>query len=482
MADKMFENNQVSIIGEIVSDFQFSHEVYGEGFYMMEVSVRRLSDCMDYIPVMVSERLINVEGDYIGKSVYIGGQFRSFNRHEEKKNRLVLSVFARELEVLDSDYDEDAANQIFLDGYICKEAIYRKTPLGREIADLLVAVNRSYGKSDYIPCICWGRNARFASTFEVGTHVQIWGRIQSRDYVKKLSETQEVERTKYEAEHDLLTGMYNKTAGMQRIREYIDNMTDEDSASLVFVDIDDFKSVNDTYGHAVGDYWIEKVAKFLRSDCYEEDVACRYGGDEYVVLHKGLSDISVLESKVIRFARKLQRKAMERVQNVHCSAGICQINGSGFSTEECMNVADTALYEAKKKGKNASVIHSISRDGTDRVTVLDKIETDIKKAQSRVEARISYMYTDIIYVNYENNKYRVIKGDSELNNAVSCANNYDEVIGLISNRFESDRSRKIVRDFLSRERMESYTGGNMGYIFSSLCDSLKFILYICYVI
>ena len=126
MADKMFENNQVSIIGEIVSDFQFSHEVYGEGFYMMEVSVRRLSDCMDYIPVMVSERLINVEGDYIGKSVYIGGQFRSFNRHEEKKNRLVLSVFARELEVLDSDYDEDAANQIFLDGYICKEAIYRK--------------------------------------------------------------------------------------------------------------------------------------------------------------------------------------------------------------------------------------------------------------------------------------------------------------------------------------------------------------------
>lgn len=109
MADKMFENNQVSIIGEIVSDFQFSHEVYGEGFYMMEVSVRRLSDCMDYIPVMVSERLINVEGDYIGKSVYIGGQFRSFNRHEEKKNRLVLSVFARELEILDSDYDEDAA-------------------------------------------------------------------------------------------------------------------------------------------------------------------------------------------------------------------------------------------------------------------------------------------------------------------------------------------------------------------------------------
>ena len=197
MADKMFENNQVSIIGEIVSDFQYSHEVYGEGFYMMEVSVRRLSDFVDYIPVMVSERIIDVEADYIGQLVYISGQFRSFNRHEERKNRLVLSVFARELEILEPDCDEDAGNQIFLDGYICKEAIYRKTPLGREIADLLVAVNRSYGKSDYIPCICCGRNARFAAGFEVGTHVQIWGRIQSRDYVKKLSETQVEQRTAY---------------------------------------------------------------------------------------------------------------------------------------------------------------------------------------------------------------------------------------------------------------------------------------------
>ena len=198
MADKIFENNQVSIVGEIVSDFRFSHEVYGEGFYMMEVSVRRLSDFVDYIPVMVSERIIDVEADYIGQLVYISGQFRSFNRHEERKNRLVLSVFARELEILEPDCDEDAGNQIFLDGYICKEAIYRKTPLGREIADLLVAVNRSYGKSDYIPCICWGRNARFAAGFEVGTHVQIWGRIQSRDYVKKLSETQVEQRTAYE--------------------------------------------------------------------------------------------------------------------------------------------------------------------------------------------------------------------------------------------------------------------------------------------
>ena len=196
MADKMCENNQVSIVGEIISGFEYSHEVYGEGFYMMEVSVRRLSDFVDYIPVMVSERLIDVTADYVGQEVYIGGQFRSFNRHEEKKNRLILTVFARELEIIEEN--EEAENQIFLDGYICKEAVYRKTPLGREIADLLVAVNRSYGKSDYIPCICWGRNARYASGFEVGAHVQIWGRIQSRDYVKKLDENSVEQRTAYE--------------------------------------------------------------------------------------------------------------------------------------------------------------------------------------------------------------------------------------------------------------------------------------------
>lgn len=165
---------------------------------MVEISVNRLSNFVDYIPVMVSERLIDVSGDYRGAYVYITGQFRSFNRHEEQKNRLVLSVFARELEILNDATEEDASNQIFLDGYICKEAVYRKTPLGREIADLLVAVNRSYGKSDYIPCICWGRNARFASTFEVGTHVQIWGRIQSREYVKKINETEAEQRVAYE--------------------------------------------------------------------------------------------------------------------------------------------------------------------------------------------------------------------------------------------------------------------------------------------
>ena len=198
MADKLFENNQVTMIGEIVSEFEFSHEVYGAGFYLVDISVSRLSDSVDYIPLMVSERLVDVTQSYIGETISVSGQFRSYNRHEEKKNRLILSVFVRELEFVDEIEDDIKSNQIYLDGYICKEPIYRKTPLGREIADLLVAVNRSYGKSDYIPCICWGRNARYASSFEVGSHVEVYGRIQSREYIKKIGEEQTEKRVAYE--------------------------------------------------------------------------------------------------------------------------------------------------------------------------------------------------------------------------------------------------------------------------------------------
>ena len=198
MSDKIIENNQVSIVGEVVSDFSFSHEVFGEGFYMLNVSVKRLSDSCDVIPLMISERLIDVNEDYRGLYIRAAGQFRSYNRHEEKKNRLVLSVFVRELEFIEEEVENAKTNQIFLDGYICKMPVYRKTPLGREIADILLAVNRPYGKSDYIPCICWGRNARFASGFEVGGHTQIWGRIQSREYMKKIDEEESERRVAYE--------------------------------------------------------------------------------------------------------------------------------------------------------------------------------------------------------------------------------------------------------------------------------------------
>ena len=198
MSDKIIEKNQITIMGKVATEFSFSHEVFGEGFYMVEVEVKRLSNSEDRIPLMISERLIDVTQDYTGEYIMVHGQFRSYNRHEEQKNRLVLSVFVREISFMEEEPDGTKTNSIWLDGYICKEPIYRKTPLGREIADLLLAVNRPYGKSDYIPCICWGRNARYASGFEVGEHVQLLGRIQSREYVKRISDTETEKRIAYE--------------------------------------------------------------------------------------------------------------------------------------------------------------------------------------------------------------------------------------------------------------------------------------------
>ena len=198
MTDKVIENNGVTVMGEIISEFTFSHEVFGEGFYMVDVKVKRLSDSYDIIPVMVSERLLDTEMDYRGMYICVNGQFRSYNRHEEKKNKLILSVFAREVDFLDEMEDGIRSNQVYLDGYICKEPIYRKTPLGREIADVLLAVNRPYGKSDYIPCIFWGRNARYASSFQVGERCVLWGRIQSREYMKRIDEENSEKRVAFE--------------------------------------------------------------------------------------------------------------------------------------------------------------------------------------------------------------------------------------------------------------------------------------------
>lgn len=196
--DKTIENNQVSLSGRIISPFRFSHEVFGEGFYLFDLSIGRLSDSCDIIPVMASERLLDIHEDHIGRFAEITGQFRSYNYHVENKNRLLLSVFAREVILSDEEPASAKPNSIFLDGFVCKQPVYRKTPLGREIADVLLAVNRPYGKSDYIPCICWGRNARFADSFSIGGHVQLWGRIQSREYQKKLSETETEKRIAYE--------------------------------------------------------------------------------------------------------------------------------------------------------------------------------------------------------------------------------------------------------------------------------------------
>jgi primosomal replication protein N len=192
------ENNVVTISGKIITDLVFSHEVYGEGFYSFMLEVPRLSELSDVIPVTISERLLTCEKPDIGKYVEIEGQFRSYNSFTSEGNKLILTVFAREITFLDGEGSIRNPNQIFLNGYVCKKPIYRTTPFGREITDILLAVNRPYNKSDYIPCIAWGRNARYSETFSVGDNVKLWGRIQSRTYQKKLDTGEVLTKTAYE--------------------------------------------------------------------------------------------------------------------------------------------------------------------------------------------------------------------------------------------------------------------------------------------
>ena len=185
------ENNHIILVGKVTSDKRCSHEIYGEKFYIFDLSVPRLSGTSDIIPITVSERLM-VGGDLpVGTKITVEGQFRSYNSYGEGKNKLVLTVFAKNIEMLEDQESEIEAkkdfvsNEVTLIGYICKKPIYRQTPFGREIADILLAVNRAYSKSDYIPCIAWGRTARFCENMEVGTEVKVVGRVQSRQYEKK---------------------------------------------------------------------------------------------------------------------------------------------------------------------------------------------------------------------------------------------------------------------------------------------------------
>ena len=188
------KNNKVYLYGEIVSEAEFSHEVYGEGFYEFKVRVMRLSGQADILPVTVSERIMT-EDMKVGSYICALGQFRSYNKLEGGKSRLMLTVFVREL--LESQPGKNP-NSVVLSGYICKPPVYRTTPFNREIADLLVAVNRSYNKSDYIPAIAWGRNARFVRNLSVGDKIALSGRIQSREYQKKQPDESFVTMTAYE--------------------------------------------------------------------------------------------------------------------------------------------------------------------------------------------------------------------------------------------------------------------------------------------
>lgn len=183
--DQQYENNRVCVSGAFGQEPVFSHNLFGENFFTTTLLVDRLSGAKDVLPVTLSDRLMSqcrIEPD---APVMIHGQLRSYNKHVDGSNRLVLTVFARSITA--EDGLTACINEIVLEGYVCKRPVYRMTPFSREIADLLIAVNRSYNKSDYLPCIAWGRNARFASELEVGSRVRVLGRIQSREYQKSIN-------------------------------------------------------------------------------------------------------------------------------------------------------------------------------------------------------------------------------------------------------------------------------------------------------
>lgn len=196
MVEGLLSTNKVYIEGIIVSELSFSHEMYGEGFYNFNVEVPRLSETADILPITVSERLFASMDMSSGQKIKVEGQLRSYNKFIDGGNRLILTIFARDIKPIEEI--SKSPNQIFIEGFICKSPIYRTTPFGREITDLLVAVNRPYNKSDYIPAIAWGRNARFSSTLTIGSHIKVWGRVQSREYEKKLSEESSIKKTAYE--------------------------------------------------------------------------------------------------------------------------------------------------------------------------------------------------------------------------------------------------------------------------------------------
>jgi len=229
MMDNLMLNNKIYLEGKVISELQFSHEMYGEGFYTFNIEVPRLSESKDILFITISERLIGGMDVKIGTEIIVEGQLRSYNKFVDGGNRLILTVFARNIELCVERSKNP--NQIFLDGFICKEPVYRTTPFGREISDMLLAVNRAYNKSDYIPTIAWGRNSRFCKSLKVSDNIRIWGRLQSREYQKKISDTETIKKIAYEV----------SISKMEKVNKDKDDETVEERTSFSHEDEENYE-------------------------------------------------------------------------------------------------------------------------------------------------------------------------------------------------------------------------------------------------
>ena len=185
--------NQILLRGELDTLPAFSHESHGRRFYSFTLAVERLSGTMDLLHCVAAEELVQALDPSGGEMVELIGQVRSFNNRSGAGRRLVISAYAEQLRTC----DDEPANEVILCGSICRQPIFRRTPLGREICDLMLAVNRPYRRADYLPCILWGHTAQHCANFPVGTTLQLTGRLQSRTYVKQL-ETGSEQRVAYE--------------------------------------------------------------------------------------------------------------------------------------------------------------------------------------------------------------------------------------------------------------------------------------------
>lgn len=229
MESTYFDNNKVQLSGTAESEPAFSHLIYGEKFYLFKLKVPRLSDNFDMINITISERFFPYLKPKIGDNLKIEGQFRSYNNFTDTGSRLILTVFVKNIDYVTYEDEIQNPNSIYLNGYICKPPVYRTTPFKREISDILLAVNRSYNKSDYIPCIAWGRNAKFAESLCVGDNLKIRGRIQSREYQKKISDEEFETKTAFEVSISKLEFATDEISEIENTEEEFDDILDIDN-------------------------------------------------------------------------------------------------------------------------------------------------------------------------------------------------------------------------------------------------------------
>lgn len=285
---------------------------------------------------------------------------------------------------------------------------------------------------------------------------QIMFIVDALSVTQKLDESQTAYlKAIHAAAHDPMTGLWNKPSALKQIQVCLEHMEPDDSASLLFVDIDNFKSLNDNYGHIIGDFWIKEIASLLASSCRMDDIVCRFGGDEFLIFLNGTADINLLQKKMHQFSNHLALKSMERGQNVHCSIGICQIFGNGYTLNQCIETADRALYEVKEHGKNSCTVYRVDRNASDTPT---KVSLDLKpsfRMQEKFYQKIITMFSTVFYYDAVSGSYELLKENPNFHRNMPSGCSYTENMPIFVQEHVSLECQKAVSKFLSLKRIQA---------------------------